>query len=108
VLSSTAGGQLQSQHGIYHANNNAANKTKHTQREQDKRGKKRKNDKTRFLKLKYELLKISTNLQTDFAAETHLAAGQWLEEQLNIQTYRMFRVGTRKPTASRTGVQDLM
>jgi hypothetical protein len=48
------------------------------------------------------LLKISTNLQTEFPAETRLAVGQWLEEQLNIDKFRMFRVGTRKPTASRT------
>jgi hypothetical protein len=39
---------------------------------------KRKNDQTRLFKLKYELLKISTNLRTEFAAETHLAVGQWL------------------------------
>jgi hypothetical protein len=54
-----------------------------------------------------ELLKISTNIQTEFVARTHLAVGQWLEEQLNIETFRMFRVGTRKPTASRRERQDL-
>jgi hypothetical protein len=69
--------------------------------------KKRKNDRTRLFKLKYLLLKIYTNVQTEFAAETNLAVGQWLEEQLNIEKFRMFRVGTRKPTASRTEGQDL-
>jgi hypothetical protein len=54
--------------------------------------KKRKNYQTRLFKLKYELLKISTNLQTELAAETHLAVGQWLEEQPNIENFRMFRV----------------
>jgi hypothetical protein len=34
-----------------------------------------------LFKLKYELLKISINLQTQFAEETHLAVGQWLEKQ---------------------------
>jgi hypothetical protein len=32
-------------------------------------------------------------------AETHLAEGQWLEEQLNVVKLRMFRVGgTARPT----------
>jgi hypothetical protein len=65
--------------------NNTTNKTKHTYREQDKMGKSKK-DQTRLVKLKYELLKISTNVLTESAAETHLALGRWLEEQL------MFRV----------------
>jgi hypothetical protein len=52
--------------------------------------------------LKYDLLKISIYLQTAFAAETHLAEGQWLKEQLNVLNLRMFRVGTRMPTVSRT------
>jgi hypothetical protein len=56
----------------------------------------------------YRLLKISTNLQIEFAARTHLAVGQWLEEQLNVEKFRMFRVGTRKPTASRTEGQNLV
>jgi hypothetical protein len=46
-------------------------------------------DETRLFKLKYELLRVSTNLQTKFAAETHLAVGQWLEE-LNIEIFQMF------------------
>jgi hypothetical protein len=34
--------------------------------------------------LKNDLLKISVDLQTAFAAGTHLAEGQWLKEQLNV------------------------
>jgi hypothetical protein len=60
-----------------------------------------------FFKLKYVFLKIFTTLQTEFAAGTHLAAGQWLEEQLNVEKIRMFRVGTRKPTVSRAEGQNL-
>jgi hypothetical protein len=41
-------------------------------------------------KLKYDLLKMSTNSQTEFAATTHLAVGQWVEEQLNVEKFRMF------------------
>jgi hypothetical protein len=52
----------------------------------------------KHIKLKYDLLKISTNSQTEFAATTHLAVGQWVEEQLNVENCRMFREGTRKPT----------
>jgi hypothetical protein len=37
-------------------------------------------NKRKMIKLKYRLLKISTNLQTEFAARTHLAVGQWMEE----------------------------
>jgi hypothetical protein len=58
------------------------------------------NDQTGLFKLKY-------GLQTEFAAETHLDVGQWPEEQLNIEKFRMLRVGTRKPTASRTEGQNL-
>jgi hypothetical protein len=31
-----------------------------------------------------EFLKISVDLQPEFAEETHLAEGQWMEEQLNV------------------------
>jgi hypothetical protein len=68
-----------------------------THNENMTRDKTRTNDQTRLFKLKYELLKISTNLQTECAAESHLAVGQWLEEQLNIEKFRMFRIGTSKP-----------
>jgi fumarate reductase subunit C len=43
-------------------------------------------------------VKISTDLQTTFAAEAHLAQGQWLWEQQNVEKFRMFREGTRIPT----------
>jgi hypothetical protein len=56
----------------------------------------------RLFTFKYDLLKISVYLQTEFAAETHPAEGQWLKEQLNVLKLRMFRVGTRMPTVSRT------
>jgi hypothetical protein len=42
----------------------------------------------------------------EFAARTHLAVGQWLEEQLDLEKFRMFGVGTRKLTASRTEEQN--
>jgi hypothetical protein len=48
------------------------------------------------------LTKISVDLQTAFAAETHLAEGQWLKRQPNVLKLRMFRVGTRMSTVSRT------
>jgi hypothetical protein len=41
-------------------------------------------DHLRRFTLKYDLLKISVDLQTAFAAETHLAVGQWLKEQQNV------------------------
>jgi hypothetical protein len=52
--------------------------------------------------------KISVDLQTEFAAETHLVEGQWLKEQLNVIKLRMFRAGTRMPTVSRTEGQCLV
>jgi hypothetical protein len=58
--------------------------------------------------LKYDLLNISVDLQTAFAAETHLAEGQWLKEQLNVLKLRMFRVGTRMLTVFRTEGQYLV
>jgi hypothetical protein len=57
--------------------------------------------------LKHEFLNISVHLQSAFAAETRLAEGQWLEEQLNWVKLRMFRVGTRIPTVSRAEGQHL-
>jgi hypothetical protein len=53
------------------------------------------------------LTKKSINLQTALAADTHLPEGQWLKEQLNVVKLRMFRVGTRRPTSSRTEGQYL-
>jgi hypothetical protein len=51
---------------------------------------------------------MSVGLQTAFAIETQLAEGQWLEEQVNVLKLRMFRVGTRRPTVSRTEGQYLV
>jgi hypothetical protein len=59
-------------------------------------------DQLRLFKLKHTTLKMSVDLQTAFAANTHLAEGQWLKEQLNVVKLRMFRVGTRMLTISRT------
>jgi hypothetical protein len=70
--------------------------------------KQRKMDQLRLFKLIHDLLKISVDLQTTFAADTHLAEGQWLKGQLNVVTLRMFRVGTRRPTVSRTEGQYLV
>jgi hypothetical protein len=44
--------------------------------------------------LEHELLKLSARLQTAFVAETHLAEGKWVEEQVNMLKLRMFRAGT--------------
>jgi hypothetical protein len=41
-------------------------------------------DHLRLFTLKYDLLKISVDLQTASAADTRLAEGQWLKEQLNV------------------------
>jgi hypothetical protein len=65
-------------------------------------------DKLRLYEFKHDLLKISVDLETAFTAETHLAEGQWLKEQLNVVKLRMFRVGTRMPTVSRTEGQCLV
>jgi hypothetical protein len=59
-------------------------------------------DQLRLLKLKHDLLKTFVNLKTAFAADTHLAKGQWLKEEQKVVTLRMFLVGTRMPTVSRT------
>jgi hypothetical protein len=69
---------------------------------------KTKMDQLRLSKLKHDVLKISVDLQTAFAADTHLAEGQWLKEQLNVVKLRMFGVGTRMPTVSRTDGKYLM
>jgi hypothetical protein len=64
-------------------------------------------DKLRLFALRHELLKIS-GLQTAFVAETTVTEGQWLKEQLTMVKLRMFRLGTRMPTVSRTKGQYLM
>jgi hypothetical protein len=57
-----------------------------------KRGNKTKKemDHLRLFTFKYDLLKISVDLQTAFAVKTRLAEGQWLKEQLNVLKLRMF------------------
>jgi hypothetical protein len=49
-------------------------------------------DQLRLFMFKPEFLKIFVDLQTAFAAETHVAEGQWLEGQLDVVKLRMFRV----------------
>jgi hypothetical protein len=49
-----------------------------------------KNDQIKQFKLRCDFLKISTDLQTEFAASAYLAEGQWLEKQLNVEKFRMF------------------
>jgi hypothetical protein len=65
-------------------------------------------DQLRLFRLKHDLLKIFIDLQTALAADTHLAEGQWLKEQMNVIKLRVFRVGTRMPTVSRTEGQYLV
>jgi hypothetical protein len=65
-------------------------------------------DQIRLFTLKYDVVKISVDLQTAFAVETHLTEGQWLKEELNVVKLRMFRVGERMPTVSRTEGQCLV
>jgi hypothetical protein len=55
-----------------------------------------------------QFLEISKELHTVLAARTHLADGQWLEEQQNREKLRMFREGTRIPTVSRTEGQFII
>jgi hypothetical protein len=65
-------------------------------------------DQLRIFKLKHDLLKISIDLQTALAADTHLAEGQWPKKQLNVVKLGMFRVGTRMPDVSWTEEQYLV
>jgi hypothetical protein len=86
----------------YRVSTNTNNSNKTTQDKTNKTTtKERKMDQLRLFTLKYDLLKISVDLQTSFAVEIHLAEGQWLKEQLNVLKLRVFRVGTRMPTVSR-------
>lgn len=48
----------------------------------------------RLLTLKEEFLKIRVSLRTAFAVKTHLAEGQWLDEQMNILKLGILRAGT--------------
>jgi hypothetical protein len=86
----------------YRVSTNTNNSNKTTQDKKKTTITKQRNmDHIRLFKLKHDLLKISVDLQTAFAADTHLAEGQWLKEQLNVVKFRMFRVGTRMPPVSR-------
>jgi hypothetical protein len=70
--------------------------------------KQRKFHQLRLFIFKREFIKISVDLKTEFGADTHLAEGQWLKAHLNVIKLRMFRVGTRMPTVSRTDGQYLL
>jgi hypothetical protein len=80
----------------------------HRTKQTNKNKKTKKSGSAKAFELKHYLLKISIDLQTAFAADTRLAEGQWLKEQLNVVKLLMFRVGTRRPTVSRTKGQYLM
>jgi hypothetical protein len=102
VLNSTASGQLQSKHEY------KQQQLDNTGQNKQKIGKQRKVNQLRPFRLKHDLLKISIDSQTALAADTHLAEGQWLAEQLNMVKLHMFRVGTRRLTVSRTEGQYLV
>jgi hypothetical protein len=72
---STASDHLQSQyeHKQQHKWDNAERITQ-----------KRKIDQLKWFTFKHELLNTSAPLQTAFVSVTHLTAGQWLEEQVNM------------------------
>jgi hypothetical protein len=70
VLSSTANGQLPSQHK--YKNSNTTTQDKQTTKTTTKH---RKIEQLRLSTLKYDLLKLSVDLQTAFAAENHPAEG---------------------------------
>jgi hypothetical protein len=74
----------------YRVSTNKSNSNKATQGKTNKKTtKQRKMDQLRPLKLKHDLLKITIHLQTAFAADTHLAEGQWLKEQLKVVKLRI-------------------
>jgi hypothetical protein len=73
VLSSTASGQLQSQHEYKQQQYDNTGQTKPDK--QKKQQKQRKKNQVRPLTLKHEFLKIFVSLQTAFEVETHLAEG---------------------------------
>jgi hypothetical protein len=89
-------------------NTNNSNKRTQDKTNNNKTRKQRKVDNLRLFKLKHDILEISIELQTALAVDTHLSEGQSLKEQLNVVKLRMFRVGTRKPTVSRTKGQYLV
>jgi hypothetical protein len=60
---------------------------KQTHSQKNKQTNKIKLNQLRTINFKHKSLKLSLDLQTAFSTETHRAEGQWLEEQLNIQSY---------------------
>jgi hypothetical protein len=48
----------------------------------------------KLFRFKLELLKIYVDLQIALSAETRLAEGQWLEQELNLGKLRILPVGT--------------
>jgi hypothetical protein len=80
----------------YRDSRNTNNSNKTTQDKTNNKNKTEKKGSDKAFYTQTRLTKIICNLQTVFAAGTHLAEGQWLKE------LRMFRVGTRMPTVSRT------
>jgi hypothetical protein len=85
-----------------HRNNNRSRATQ----EQHNHKTKEINELKLFI-FKHYFLKISVDLQTVLAGETHQAAGQSLEEKVNVVKLRVFRAGTRIPAVSRTEGQHL-
>jgi hypothetical protein len=61
-----------------------------------------------LLTSKQEFLQIFLSLRTTFAVETNLAERQSLGEQVHMSKLRMFQVGIRRPTISRTEGQHLV
>jgi hypothetical protein len=97
----------------YRVSTNANNSSKNTT--QDKANKKtttkeitkqNKMDQLRLFTIKHDLLKISTDLQTAFAAETHLAEGQWLKEQLNVVKYAPSAIALPSGNTNADSLQD--
>jgi hypothetical protein len=81
----------------YRVSTNTNNSTKTTQDKTNNKTttkettKQRQMEHLRLFTLKRDLLKISTDLQTAFAAETYLTKEQWLKEQLNVLQLRTFQ-----------------
>jgi hypothetical protein len=63
----------------------------------------------RWLMRKFPAPNTSASLQTTFAADAHLAEGQFLlaEQTLNIAKSLIYRAGTRRPTISKMEGQNL-
>jgi hypothetical protein len=85
--------------------NTTQDKSKKPRKKNEKR---RKMDQVRPFMFKHECLKISVDLQNILVAEIYLAAGQWLEKQLNVVKSGIFLAGTRLPAVSKRDVQHFM